>query len=709
MKNFVVVLLMAAFAIRAEGQEQLSGFEGSGVLRSQLRGIRAEVLRRNRARLVVSKNGDLSGARALMLPGGEVAASADEAVSSMMAAEPKARAELIMDAYRATRASMGEGVDRAPVLPGGAAETEKGYLKADETLLQAWVDGELTVGDATEGVAESVGRMFSIARDAGDSVVLEQRLEAETVAALTQAWVVTLQAEAEPEMQEVFFKLADSGVVDTTTVQQSIGADGERVRTLATVNNLLPAPVDVNDPFVSKVVPGESPLGQAEYFRLLGSDSGRSQENTAVRFKELAWFGAVFNTSSVAGSSHDPSKISLSGSRVQGAGQTQFFGNDRTETLDLNLAFDAQNRRLFGEDIHGQFYLEGNNFNEMSEFRFDDLFFRGWDKGNWSLQAGKADSLFEGDSNLQPLGLNSQNVLTGSPVYREGKATNNRVQLKLSYNSGPDSLHVAIEDPMRDQWKVAGVQELTRWPALTTKLKTSGEILPGRVLTLQLSGLIRSIDGETASLKEYHDLGWGGGAFASLSQEGLPTFFAGVTGGRGVGAYINGVSAAAAGNPVAGSFGSLNGLGTYVGAQCRLFEVGSDAGGYRAVMTNIGYGIAMTENSVWLAQDQTNRTVQQGIVNLVLPLSEHVMTGLEYQYAGREVFSGDNGENHQVMAIVAIQGNKKGKAAADAAKQARRGALIAEQLNTQGSRSFSAADIERRSGGDEVAAFQQAL
>lgn len=709
MKVVLISLMLVGLVAPVAAQEGLSGFEGSGVLRRDLRQIRAAKLREMRAGFVAPKEpADVPG-RVATPPPVDADASAAEAVRSVIEAGPADRVERILEAYRVSRQLIVADGQRAAAAVGDPAESEAGVLLPDEEILQAWVDGELSAKEASAGAAESVDRMFELGKVDNQDPLAERKLEAEVVAALTQAWVSVLQEAVEPELQERFDFLARSGVVDFTTVEQSIGADSARSRSLATVNNLLPVPNDVNDPFVSKVVPGESALGQAEYLRLLGSDSSKSIENTAVRFRELAWFGVLFNTSGMSGLSYDPATVSLSGSKVQGAGQTQFFDNGKEATLDLNLAFDAQNRKLFGEDIQGQFYVEGNNFNETSELKFDDLYFRGWNKGNWSITAGKTDSLFEGDGNLQPLGLSGKGVLTGSPVYREGIAVNNRSQLRISYNEGVDSWQLAIEDPVRDQWTVAGVQELTRWPALTSKVKTKQEVLFGQELSLQFSGLVRTMDGETAGLREYHDLAWGVGAFASLAQDRGQTFFAGVSGGRGVGSYINGVSAAAAGDVAADSFRGLGGLGAYVGSQHSLFEIGSDSSGYRAVAMNIGYGIAITENSVWLAQGQTNRTVQQGVINLILPLSEHLMTGLEYQYAGREVFSGNNGENHQVMAIVAIQGNKKGKAVEDSAKQARRAELIADQLNSFGTRSFSAADVQSRSGADVVEAFQQAL
>lgn len=704
MKSFCTFLILVVLANPAFGQQQLSGFEGAGILRTELRGIRAATLDRMRSQLVAPKQGTSTPPG----EGADASTTADAVVNDLMAAAPTERIGRILIAYGARRAALLAATPQTPKTDLPKAETSSGVLKPDEKILQAWVDGDLSAEDAAEAMASSVWQMCRVPEN-GDVAVRQEQIEIDAVMALSNAWVGILHEQAVSDMQEKYLELADSGVVDITTIQQRVGGEGERFRSLATVNNLLPVPADVNEPFVSKVVLGESPMGQAEYFRLLGSDSSKSKENTSVRFKEMAWFGAVFNTSSVQPSTYNPATINLNSSKVQGAGQTQFLGSNRTETLNLNLAFDAQNRRLFGEDIHGQLYVEGINYNENSELKFDDLFVRGWDKGNWSLLVGKTDSLFEAEGSLQPLSLDGGGTLTGTPVYREGSTTSNRSQLKLSYNSGPDSWHLAIEDPVQNQWKVAGVQELTRWPALTTKLKTSGEVLPGKVMSLQLSGLIRTIDGETAGLREYHDWAWGAGAFASLSQDGLPTFFAGVSGGRGVGAYINGVSATAAGNLAADSFISLGSLGAYLGAQHQLFEIGDDSSGYRSVMTSIGYGIAMTENSTWLAQDQMNRTVQQGVVNLILPLSEHLITGLEYQYAGREVFTGNNGENHQIMAIVAIQGNKKGKAAIDAAKQSRRAALIAEQFNSRGARSLSAAEVERRSGGDRVPAYQQSL
>ncbi|MFN9294686.1 MAG: hypothetical protein ACK6EB_41965, partial [Planctomyces sp.] len=187
MKVVLMSLMLVGLVAPVAAQEGLSGFEGSGVLRRDLRQIRVAKLREMRAGFVAPKEpADVPG-RVATPPPVDADASAAEAVRSVIEAGPADRVERILEAYWVSRQLIVADGQRAAV--GDPAVSEAGVLLPDEEILQAWVDGELSAKEASAGAAESVDRMFELGKVDNQDPLAERKLEAEVVAALTQAWV----------------------------------------------------------------------------------------------------------------------------------------------------------------------------------------------------------------------------------------------------------------------------------------------------------------------------------------------------------------------------------------------------------------------------------------------------------------------------------------------------------------------------------------
>lgn len=113
MKPMLILLMLVGLVVPVAAQDELSGFEGSGVLRRDLRQIRAAKLREMRAGFMVSKESPDVPGREVSPQSVDVESSAAEAVRGVMEAAPADRVERIQEAYRVSRQLLIRDVQRA--------------------------------------------------------------------------------------------------------------------------------------------------------------------------------------------------------------------------------------------------------------------------------------------------------------------------------------------------------------------------------------------------------------------------------------------------------------------------------------------------------------------------------------------------------------------------------------------------------------------
>jgi hypothetical protein len=169
---------------------------------------------------------------------------------------------------------------------------------------------------------------------------------------------------------------------------------------------------------------------------------------------------------------------------------------------------------------------------------------------------------------------------------------------------------------------------------------------------LHLGGLVRDLGFESnATGAEFFELGWGLSAIAELHR-GNSAYFCGIAHGDGVGDYVEGIQRSAVAD--ANGIHLISGLGLFAGRQTLWYD---DFGQPRAEL-DMAYGYSLMENPAILG-GKANHKLHQAWINYTRFLGDRVGVGAEYQYGFREVGSGNVGEDHRILFMVAIRSAPK--------------------------------------------------
>jgi hypothetical protein len=415
---------------------------------------------------------------------------------------------------------------------------------------------------------------------------------------------------------------------------------------------LLPLPVDSNDLFLDDV----STFGvQRAPDGLMIKATDDPTLNPIVQLLALPRFGLFYDTGFVRGRGAENGNIaenvSLDSRRAPGAGQTHFFQQRNARqvmnTLPLDLALNTQLLDVgVGQSL--QFFAVANNDFDVSQLDVEHLGVRVYNRQlgsafeGWSLALGTQQSLF-GETVLKPMGLTGERTLIGTV-----ELDDSRPQLALHVPfSDYLAWKIGIEDSYDDDIDfAASTTSLNRWPTFATNL-TWKDACAGHAL--HLGGIARSFGFQEASTeREHFATGWGLSAIAKIRTGNSANVF-GIAGGNGVGNYIQGVSQAAAAD--ATSIQAISGLGIFAGRQTVWHDPCKD---YAVAALNVAYGYSLMDNLA-LFGGMEDRKLHQGWVNYIRFLSKNVGVGAEYQYGYRRDGSGDVGEDHRFMLLIAIR------------------------------------------------------
>ncbi|MAT70105.1 MAG: hypothetical protein CMJ58_11360 [Planctomycetaceae bacterium] len=412
---------------------------------------------------------------------------------------------------------------------------------------------------------------------------------------------------------------------------------------------LLPAPNAANDLFHNqlnrteeRLPKGTTPLFYAWFF---GNDD--AEKDLWNRFELLPSFGFYYDTGFIDNSSgkFDVPKIELG--KSQSAGQTTFTGNEDLEHVPLMVLLDHQlaNVDAFGGQLL-QFYVEVTNHADNAKFRASQLFVRTYNGDRVTVAAGLGHSLF-GVGGAVPATLSQASTLVGTAAK---PTTEKPAQLRVQFNPerGGWGWGLAIEDPSVDDFTLpANSASLTRWPTIAGNVRYSGT--DGATL-LQFSALVRTLGFEAQSGEEFFETAWG---LAALAEIGLRVedklvegVYSGIAGGSGVGDYVFGIERSAV--ATAGSLTTIDGIGAFLGYKRQWLSDADDEFG-----ANAAYGVTSVERVAGIP-DGDNRKLQQGWANLLYFPTKNLAVGVEYQYGRRETYADGAGENHRIMAVLAL-------------------------------------------------------
>ncbi len=423
--------------------------------------------------------------------------------------------------------------------------------------------------------------------------------------------------------------------------------------TIARTEFLLPAPTFSNDLFHAPSNPQAIRLGHAYALEGIGLSEEPSKD-LLTRFNASPSFGIAYDTG-VAPLKFSADKVAL-GDDIK-AGQTTFSGSDGIADVPLTMLLDTQIMDLGSGQ--GQFYIEGNTFQQDRDLNAAHLYARYWDKDSLSLLVGKTYSLFS-INGLAPATISQGTMLTGT----SGRTENVR-QLRLQYAlSNTMALAAAVEEPDNSDFTL-GTQQLTRWPAFSARLayRREGESHDN----FAVSSIVRSLGYQNAgNTDEYFTTGWG---LAAVVREVIHfddctrgSFYAGAAGGDGLGNYIQGIGIAASTQTATTGISSLGSFGAYIGYRHEILM----QNGWE-LAANAAYGCAFLDETA-LVPDMTNREIHQAWANLIASPNNNVAFGLEYQFGSREVFrttpgATDSGDDHRFMFVVALRAFNAEKAA----------------------------------------------
>ncbi|MBC7819702.1 MAG: hypothetical protein IAG10_22700 [Planctomycetaceae bacterium] len=455
--------------------------------------------------------------------------------------------------------------------------------------------------------------------------------------------------------------------VDPRFMRRAISPQGQRmtfgaaapffdVSPTFTVNPvyLLPAPDLPQDMTLSRM-PDEGRLGQPTELGILGLESAEAPgKRPYFRLGGGVVFAAYFDSGFVNNSS-DSNLIDTATIAIDGTDEArkrgQFF-------MSTNLSSDAPITLLLDSQIldlgpaQGQFLVEANNFRSAETLQTQQLFVRAWNKQRTSLVLGQADTVF-GDAATSPRLLQLNDLPVG---FVTRKDRSNTVQIRIDHDlSDAWQIAASIENPQLDDVLYSDTpadprERLKRWPDFVVRARYIGE---NGWDSLQVAGLCRSL-GFQQDAGEHFRTGWGISVLGRIANgDQSLRAFAGVSGGRGVGDYINGISLAATA-PDNMQLILADAMGAYAGLE-RVWLWDADDQSVAQLSSNVGYGYAaVDDNGGFLSSGSLNRKLQMAWGNLVWRVSQNVAFGFEYQYGRREVDNGQSGENHRALFVATL-------------------------------------------------------
>jgi hypothetical protein len=375
--------------------------------------------------------------------------------------------------------------------------------------------------------------------------------------------------------------------------------------------------------------------------------------NPILRFDAKTFWGFNYDSGLVSESGQTPTfvnGIDLMGRNNRAARQTRFVnGGDMMETsLPVDLFSDVQLLDVGGQQV--QALVDLNNFDDRDDIDAETAALRVRNRAtNISLIIGKDASPF-GFRDIQPQGLTQARVLVGALDLQN----NNTQQAKLRIPIDKFwTSYVALENPVTDDILPATgfpgtLEKHLRWPTLSTNLtwQDGGNIA-------QFSGLVRNIGFNTPANDREFKTAWGLSAVTRvLCDDDKTAWYAGVTGGEGIGQYIAGLDIAAIATPT--SIDLVESYSAVFGVShdwdCAEWECGE----IFKCRLNAAYGYAF--NRVGQQQLATgNRQLHHAWVNIIKRIGDRIVTGVEYQYGYREIASGDAGEDHRLTFMVGIR------------------------------------------------------
>ncbi len=420
--------------------------------------------------------------------------------------------------------------------------------------------------------------------------------------------------------------------------------NGELGITTVPSEYLLPTPVDANDVFFHNAY-----ATQRLQDGVMLNVTDEAKKNPIARITGMPRFGVSFDTGRQTGNGNFARNVSLLGSNDPASGQTSFLQTGGRAETPFDLLLDTQILDVGGHTL--QFYVDANNDQNVEQLETEHLGFRAYNRQRgslfegWMLVIGQSHSLFSQVA-LRPDSIHSSSTLIGT-----GDRTNtNLPQLAVHIPVVDDvKWRIAIEDPYNgDLFQATGSNlqnTLTRWPTVATNIGWTDTVCHH---ALQFAGIARNLGFQDTIGAEHFGTAWGLSATGKIGRSSGGGFFFGVSGGDGVGDYVQGVRYSGIAGP--GALNTLQGVGTFCGFQ----EVTRDWSGKTISEFNAAYGYSWMETPALLSST-TDQKFQQAWVNYLRFFSDYMALGFEYQYGRREVASGDQGENHRFLMLLALR------------------------------------------------------
>lgn len=462
-------------------------------------------------------------------------------------------------------------------------------------------------------------------------------------------------APAEPDRFVMVQAIGDNRQNNLGYSRTVVYRTGELGATTVPSEYLLPLPVEANDLFYNRSAANYVQRAPDGWMIPLTADPAR---NPVLQLLATPQGSIFYDTGDIDASiplaNNFAEQVSLQSRRDPDAGQSFLTGNEREFPLHpaIDIAASAQAMDVGGGNSL-QLFTVANNDLRNEVFSVSSLGARLYNRSlgsffeGWSLVAGQKQSIF-GEIAATPSGANANRTLLGTVNRPDGIA-----QLGVDAPFS-DSLmaRLGIEDPDHNQTDAfysttTGVTKLNRYPSLATSLTLQDRAKLNR---LQLGGLLRSNGYElNATSQELFATGWGLSAIAQFQRGNSMNYF-GVTGGEGVGFYLEGIRYSVVADPTIASIESIAAYGAYAGRSMWFYDESNNP----LAVINAAYGYALEENP-GIATLDPNRKLHQAWINYTRFFGKNLGAGVEYHYGYREAVSGDVGEDHRAMFVVTVR------------------------------------------------------
>jgi hypothetical protein len=407
---------------------------------------------------------------------------------------------------------------------------------------------------------------------------------------------------------------------------------------------LLPTPSDSQDIFYDRMTPYAQRAGDAVVIPLTGD----VKTSPLARVSANMRFGMFYDTGFLGPSSSNfAERVSLLGRDDPSAGQLSFVQTGERVVVPFEVIGDTQILDAGGQTV--QLFLDANNDQDINTLDVEHFGIRSYNRQSgspfegWWIAAGKHHSIF-GTAGFEPATLLNNETLIGT-IDR----TNNQLGQLAVHAVVNDywAAEVAVEEPYIgdvyfDQ-TILPTHRLRRWPTVAANLCWAD---PENNDLFQVGGIVRSVGFQTTSAMEDFATAWGLSSFGKIGNEYKALFF-GASGGEGVGDYVQGVqySAVASGNTVE----TVAAFGAFAGLQSNSYGAGREI----LSQVNVAYGYSFMETPTDVGAT-ANSALQQAWVNYARFINKNIAVGVEYQCGFREIASGDTGEDHRFMFILAL-------------------------------------------------------